>query len=72
MTISKIEISRESSAARGKPMNHRERRIIAKRLVGRAQCDRHGHSLSLHGTTLYCKKCADDIRKAKHRAKRQW
>lgn len=51
----------------GTNMNHRERRTAAKRLVGRARCNRHNRDLTLHGTQLICDECLANAHKEKHK-----
>lgn len=61
MEVSKVTIGQ------GTTMNHRERRAAAKRLVGKAVCNRHNRDLTLQGTQLICDKCREQYRKEKHR-----
>lgn len=51
MTVSRIV------AGAGTNMNHRERRALAKRLVGQAVCKKHQSFMRLQGTQLICDEC---------------
>lgn len=63
MTVSKIV------AGAGTKMNHRERRALAKRLVGQSVCKKHQVFMRLQGTQLICHKCREDRRIEKYNEK---
>lgn len=65
MTVSKIV------AGAGTNMNHRERRALAKRLVGQAVCKKHQVLMRLQGTQLICYQCCDVRRIEKYSEKRK-
>ena len=46
-------------------MNHRERRLLAKKLQPNSKCKKHNRRLSLHGTELICDKCRLEAREQK-------
>lgn len=60
MTVSKIV------AGDGTNMNHRERRALAKRLVGQAVCKKHQAFMRLQGTQLICDECRVERRIEKY------
>lgn len=63
MTVSKIV------AGAGTNMNHRERRALAKRLVGQAVCKKHHVFMRLQGTQLICDECCEVRRIEKYSEK---
>ena len=49
--------------------NHRERRILAKKIQAQSLCKKHNKILSLHGTQLICDTCRSKKRLEKQRKK---